>query len=160
MKTHSSSHSTGTAYFLWLACFLSFNGIHRFYLKKYTSGVIYLFTFGVFGIGQFLDLFFIPAMTAEANRRHQLVEDNLTVNVRQKLTPGRLYSPPTATQPGNPSQEILKILASGKGYSVAELVATTGYQAQKIQKILTSLEVEDLVNAHVDDQGRIIYSIN
>ncbi len=159
MKTHSS-RNTGTAYLLWLACFLSFNGIHRIYLKKYPSGVIYLFTFGILGIGQFLDLFFIPAMTAEANRRHQLVEDNLTVNVRQRLTPGRLYSPPIATKPGNPSQEILKILASGKGHSVAELVATTGYQSSKIQKTLTSLEVEDLVRAYIDDKGRIIYLIN
>ena len=37
------------------ALYGGFLGVHRFYLKMYGSGVLYLLTFGVFGIGWFFD---------------------------------------------------------------------------------------------------------
>lgn len=47
--------SKGTAYLLWF--FFGFLGIHKFYLDKAGMGLLYLFTFGLFGIGWFIDLF-------------------------------------------------------------------------------------------------------
>lgn len=47
--------SKGVAYLLLF--FLGWLGIHRFYLGKYLSGFIYLCTFGLFGVGVFIDLF-------------------------------------------------------------------------------------------------------
>jgi len=32
-------------------------GLHRLYLKKYLTGLLYLFTFGLFGIGTITDFF-------------------------------------------------------------------------------------------------------
>jgi TM2 domain-containing membrane protein YozV len=62
-------YSNGTAYLLWLACLFGFCGIHRFYVGKPVSGLIWLFTFGLLYIGQFIDLFLIPGMVEEANRK-------------------------------------------------------------------------------------------
>ena len=43
--------NSGIAYLLWALCFFGICGGQRFYTGKVTSGLIYLFTFGVFGIG-------------------------------------------------------------------------------------------------------------
>ena len=61
--------STGTSYLLWLLCLLGFCGIHRFYNGRIITGLIWLFTGGLFLIGQIIDLFLIPGIVDDANRR-------------------------------------------------------------------------------------------
>lgn len=61
--------STTTAYLLWLFCLIGLCGIHRLYAGKVLSGLLWLFTFGFFGIGQFIDLFLIPNMIDQNNYR-------------------------------------------------------------------------------------------
>ena len=39
-------------------------GVHRFYLGRTFSGILYAFTGGLCGIGLIFDLFAIPAMAA------------------------------------------------------------------------------------------------
>ncbi|MEE2907264.1 MAG: NINE protein [Planctomycetota bacterium] len=57
--------STPIAYLLWF--FFGLLGIHRFYLGRPISGVIYLLTGGVFLIGWIVDLFLIPGMVRMEN---------------------------------------------------------------------------------------------
>lgn len=42
-----------------LCFFLGCSGAHKFYLKKYKAGILYLFTLGLFGIGWLIDLILI-----------------------------------------------------------------------------------------------------
>jgi len=52
-----------------------FLGIHRFYLGRYASGLVWLFTGGIFGVGIFLDLFLTGALVRfwnEDNRSERL----------------------------------------------------------------------------------------
>lgn len=44
-----------------------FTGFHHFYLNRPGFGVLYFFTFGLFGIGWLVDLFRIPSLVKEAN---------------------------------------------------------------------------------------------
>jgi TM2 domain-containing membrane protein YozV len=60
--------SVGLAYGLWALCLVGVAGIHRFYAGKYITGTIWLFTWGLFGIGLFVDLFLIPGMIERKNR--------------------------------------------------------------------------------------------
>ena len=53
-KSEKSEKSKSTAFILCL--FFGCLGIHRFYIGKVFTGIIYLFTFGLFGIGAFVDL--------------------------------------------------------------------------------------------------------
>ena len=63
--------STGISYLLWLLCLVGFCGIHRFYNGKWITGIIWFLTGGLFLIGQLIDLFLIPGMTALANYRQR-----------------------------------------------------------------------------------------
>lgn len=44
---------------LLLCIFLGNLGIHRFYVGKFGTGLLYLLTCGLFGIGSFVNLIFI-----------------------------------------------------------------------------------------------------
>ena len=52
--TGTSDKKKWVAFFLCL--FLGFLGIHRFYVGKIGTGLLYMFTVGLFGIGAFVDL--------------------------------------------------------------------------------------------------------
>jgi TM2 domain-containing membrane protein YozV len=64
--------SVTTAYILWFLIFLGFGGIHRFYAGKVITGLLWLFTGGLFLIGQIIDLFLIPGMIENANLRRRI----------------------------------------------------------------------------------------
>jgi TM2 domain-containing membrane protein YozV len=58
---YESQHPTpAIAYLLWCLCFVGLAGIHRFYTGRWLTGLIWVFTWGILGIGQVIDLFLIP----------------------------------------------------------------------------------------------------
>ncbi len=61
--------STVVAYLLWCLIFVGFGGIHRLYAGRILTGLLWLFTGGLFFIGQFIDLFLIPGMIENDNLR-------------------------------------------------------------------------------------------
>lgn len=61
-----NTHSIVIGYVLWI---FGFMGAHRFYYGRRVSGVIWFFTLGLLFIGWFIDLFLIPSMDREAERR-------------------------------------------------------------------------------------------
>jgi len=71
-----NSHSVMMGYLFWLFGFL---GAHRFYYGKPKSGTLYFFTFGLLGIGWLIDIFLIPSMDSEADRRFK--EGHLEYNL-------------------------------------------------------------------------------
>ena len=107
--------SSGMAYLLWCACLFGGCGIHRLYLGKYVSGALYFFTFGLFGIGQLIDLFRIPDMVARINLEQQ-IQPGAPVNIyiqQENGSPARkvesAYEPTTrakARQPAAAGQTI------------------------------------------------------
>ena len=57
------------SYLFWAACLIGLSGCHRLYNGKIITGLIWLFTYGLFGIGQFIDLLLIPSMVEEHNAK-------------------------------------------------------------------------------------------
>lgn len=66
---NSNTHSKFMGYLFWI---FGFTGSHRFYYGRPITGVIWLFTGGLFLIGWIVDLFLIPEMEREANQRYRL----------------------------------------------------------------------------------------
>ncbi|MBJ18892.1 MAG: TM2 domain-containing protein [bacterium] len=67
MSENENTHSLFVGYVLWIFGFL---GAHRFYFGRPVSGTIYLFTFGLLGIGWLIDLFLMPSLDRDADLRY------------------------------------------------------------------------------------------
>lgn len=58
------------AYILWCGGFVGLCGLHRLYAGRIGSGLLWLFTAGLLGIGQLIDLLLIPEHIDIANHRY------------------------------------------------------------------------------------------
>lgn len=62
------THPALIGYVFWV---IGFTGAHRFYFGKPWTGALWFFTGGLFLIGWIIDVFWIPAMSEEAEARYQ-----------------------------------------------------------------------------------------
>lgn len=61
--------STGVAYACMLFTLIGICGIQHFYMGKIGRGILWLLTFGIFGIGIIVDLFTLPSQVKTINAR-------------------------------------------------------------------------------------------
>lgn len=59
----------GGTLFVWLLGLVCICGIHRMYTGRVWTGLLWLFTFGLFGIGQIIDLFLLPYLVQSYNSK-------------------------------------------------------------------------------------------
>ena len=76
MSAANDTHSKTIGYVLWI---FGFTGSHRFYYGKPISGTVWFFTLGLLGIGWLIDLFLIPSMDREADKRFRAGKVDYTV---------------------------------------------------------------------------------
>ncbi len=76
MNYSNDTHLKSIGYILWI---FGFTGSHRFYYGKPITGTIWFFTLGLLFIGWFIDLFLIPYMDREADRRYSSGNIDYTV---------------------------------------------------------------------------------
>ncbi len=72
--------SVAVTYLLWILGGFGVLGLHRFYLGRWVTGLIWLLTGGLFFIGALVDLFLIPGQVQVENLSQQLL--------RQAMAPG------------------------------------------------------------------------
>lgn len=72
----NNTHSVIIGYILWIFGFL---GSHRFYYGKPITGTIWFFTFGLLFVGWIIDLFLIPGMDRDADRKYTAGKVDYTV---------------------------------------------------------------------------------
>ncbi|WP_457652159.1 NINE protein [Rhodocaloribacter sp.] len=110
--------SKGVAYLLWCGGLFGFAGLHRFYLGKVGTGLLWLFTLGLLGFGQLVDLFTLGNQVDMVNMKGGFVvggagrrveqSQNVVVNV---TAPERTYAGAAADASSSNSAEQLEKLA-------------------------------------------------
>ena len=145
-------YTAGTAFGLWLAFAFGVAGIHRFYLGKPITGLLYLFTFGLFGIGQVVDLIRIPALVAEANRK-----------LLPPPEPVRQLMPADDDAPASVEavrMALVKAASERNGsLTVTEAVLVSGRSFPEVEKILDEMAQSGYVGIGNDPEtGIVIYT--
>jgi len=141
------------SYLLWGAGTLGVCGLHRFYNRRPLTGLLWLFTLGLCGLGQLADLLLIPDLVNQANQR-ALLEDALSA-----LDQGE------GEEMAVPLERQLLLLARRSGPqgftlndALLELQLAPGEDSGAVRS-----EIERLLHAHLlevgnDERGRVIYT--
>lgn len=130
-------NSTGTSYLLWIGCFFGASGLHRLYNGKFISGFIWLFTWGFFGIGQFVDLFLISDMVEEHNEKFRAKHGLLPTGV--PLIEPTAVSALYITRDQLAIQLVKAAAARGGKISVTQGVIDTGTSFVEVEAALTAM---------------------
>jgi len=158
----------GLGYALWCLFFVGLAGIHRIYLGKYGTGILWLLTFGLFGIGQLVDLFNMKKLITEANVRagylpHPRIVQQLEGSVRELARELASGESPLAgvddRSRGSLRHRLLKAAMENDGaISVTEGVAATDETFEEVEKTLRELVRTGYVDVdNAPDTGVIIY---
>lgn len=151
---HGEQHSNSTAFLLWLSCLFGVCGVHRFYLGKPVTGLIYVLTFGLFGVGQVLDLFWMRDMVLLANTK------SLGGRPPMKLLPA------ASIQPRDTTEELrIKLVRTAAEHggllSVSQGVMATGKSFETVEKMLDEMATSGYVGIDNDpESGAVVYSFN
>jgi TM2 domain-containing membrane protein YozV len=76
MSEPNNTHFKTIGYACWI---LGFTGSHRFYFGRPITGLIWALTVGLFLIGWIVDLFLIPGMDRDADRRFKAGKYDYTI---------------------------------------------------------------------------------
>lgn len=146
--------SRGVAYLLWALCFVGVSGIHRFYLGRPGTGVLWLLTLGLFGIGNLIDLFTIPSMV-----RANAAGDGQNPPPATPVTPSTPAAPRPAARPERLETAVLRAAAANGGSVTPAAIAVQGdYSLDESKKCLDGLVDGGHAELRVLDDGRIVYA--
>ncbi len=153
--------SKGVAYLLWF--FLGLVGGHRFYLGKIGTGVLYLFTFGVCGIGWIIDLFTLGTQVDTYNALHrglgqqqaQQQSQNIVVNVASPQGAANQVS-----QVSKSAEKQILELPDDKPLSLKDIMKMTTLELEAIETTVKKLVEKGMAKEVVDENGKIKYSFS
>ncbi|MEM7495783.1 MAG: TM2 domain-containing protein [Myxococcota bacterium] len=126
-------------------------GLHRFYLGRPLSGLLYLMTWGFFGIGTLMDLMQMPALVQQSNAVEQLQRELFS-----SWFPSRQ---PSSTAQPSIDQRILRVAAQNSGTVTVQMVAlATGLSLHEAEQELDRLLKEGFCTVDFSDDGCMIYT--
>jgi hypothetical protein len=162
------AHSKGMAFLLWLTWLFGVGGLHRFYLGKPLSGLLYLCTWSFFGIGQFVDLFLMQGMVEDANNKHAALQALAEKRALRAvgIHPHLALPPAPATalvEADSPEKFRVKLVQAAARYngklSVTQGVMATGKTFEEVERALDEMVRSGYVDVTNDENtGVVIYN--
>lgn len=150
-------YSVRTAYLLWIGSWF-IPGLHRFYLGKIGTGLLYLFTGGLFGIGTIYDAITMSTQVREANmklRMRGMLEEGYDEDLdfrRDRPLPG------PAEKRESPEHVILRVARARHGLaSPAEVALEGNLTTDAAQEQLDALVNKGIGEVRVRKTGSIVY---
>lgn len=144
------------AYILWLGCLLGASGLHRLYNRKFFSGFLWLFTWGFFGIGQFVDLFLISDMVEDHNLKYRAKHGLLPTGV--PLTEPAAIAAPYITRDQLAVKLVKAAAIRGGRISVTQGVMDTGASFNEVESALKTMYKAGYVGMdNHPDTGAVVY---
>ena len=156
-------NNIGYSYLFWAACLLGLSGCHRIYNGKIFTGLIWLFTYGLFGIGQFIDLLLIPSMVEEHNAKVRAKLGISSQGVPLSQSNGAIAMKASAPQTRQQLMVALLKIASTKGgkLSVTQGVMATGASFAEVEETMKEMLKTGYVSVdNHPETGIVIYDFH
>lgn len=143
-------------YGLWCLFLFGLGGVHRIYLGKYGTGILWLLTWGLFGIGQFVDLFRMKGLVREANIREGYLPHP---RLARRLGSQQPHQQPPALPQQNIQQVMLKAAqANGGALTVTQGVVATGLTFEQVEEVLREMVAKGYVDVdNAPNSGVVVY---
>ena len=141
MQEGEKKFKEGIAYGLWAGWLFGFAGLHRLYLGKWGTGFLWLFTWGLFGIGQIVDLITL---------RKQVDEANLLEEARAMRASGE----PARSTP----QQVLLHAAANEGgkLTVTQAAMITGFSFAEAEQLLREMVMSGYVDVGNEPESGVV----
>jgi TM2 domain-containing membrane protein YozV/predicted transcriptional regulator len=149
-------YTTGMAYLLWLLSGFGALGFHRFYLGKAPTGLLWMFTGGLCGLGSLYDLFTLPGQVRQANMRQAIVNGMYQPNVRF-VDDGNSH---IMRDKNSVERTILHTAKRNAGIvTPSEIALDAGISLEDAKKALDALVKQGIAELRVRKSGNLVYTL-
>lgn len=158
-------YSVGTAYLLWLPSLFGLSGLHRFYLGKFGTGILFFFTGGLLGIGTVYDALTLPAQVREARFRQKYRDALRSGDVAGEFrVVGNWTEADNRTasrrKPASVEQTVLQTARKNNGMiTPTDVALAAGVPLEQARKVLDQLAEKGFAEVRVKKSGLLVYVI-
>jgi TM2 domain-containing membrane protein YozV/predicted transcriptional regulator len=155
-------YNTGIAYLLWLLSGCGALGLHRFYLGKIPTGLLWMFTGGLAMVGSIYDFFTLSDQVREANIRNAILDGTIRGNIGKQQPWRQVADGETRiiNEKENVERVILKLAKSNKGILTAsELALSANISKEEAKKNLDAMVSKGFAELRVRQSGTLVYTI-
>jgi hypothetical protein len=156
-------YSVGVAYFLWFLSGCGVLGFHRFYLRKFRTGLLWMFSLGLLTVGSIYDFFTLSSQVQRANMGLML-NGSQPAYPRDRGGKSWRYAGDTelrgARKKESLERSILRLAKENRGIlSPGEVSLAADVDLETVKKALDTLVDKGFAELRVRKSGVLVYTL-